>query len=44
VGVPEEVGASDAVAEQGLCAGFGLFTQESVFARSASTSESWRSP
>ena len=28
----EEVGASDSDAEQGLCVGFGLFPQESVFA------------
>ena len=32
MGVPEEVGASDAVAEQGLPVGFGLSPQESVVA------------
>ncbi len=32
VGVSEEVGASDAEAEHGLCVGFGLFPQESVVA------------
>ncbi len=32
VGVPEEVGASDAEAEHGLCVGFGLFPRESVVA------------
>jgi hypothetical protein len=30
--VPEEVGAGDAEAEQGLCVGSGLFPQESVVA------------
>ena len=32
MGVPEEVGASGAEAEHGLCVGFGLFAQESVVA------------
>ena len=31
-GVPEEVGESDAEAEDGLCVGSGLFPQESVVA------------
>ncbi|MEI6358065.1 MAG: hypothetical protein WCP53_13350, partial [Verrucomicrobiota bacterium] len=30
--MPEEVGASDAEAEHGLCVGFERFTQESVVA------------
>ncbi len=36
VGVPEEVRASDAEVEHGLCVGFGLFTRESVVAEGGS--------